>query len=595
MFRTLSVLFVVLACRVPEAAAQVNGPGPSDPNDFDTVINLPSDQPSIDGSVGNSDGSPTPTTQLNVTDGGTLGLNSSFGFTAYSGSEINISGGVVGDDFDAWPGSEVNISGGHVGEDFEANPGSVVNISGGSFGEFFSARSNSEVSISGGNFGGRFRASSTSFPGGGRGAELIGGEFRFDGAPYTESRFGQTLMGTFTGTLEDGSSFIFTYLASDSLPGVILTSVPLPSLETTPQFVSSDISSTMPSGLRPGQTMTLLEGGVLGMNFAVVDATLNIEGGEVGEGLEVAGGVINVHDGSVGDLFAYPNGNVIVSNGTVSSFGARGGEVTITGGTVGDRSSASSGGVVNITGGSVGMSFQASQGGVLNITGGNLGDYATAHDGSVVNIAGGSVGEFFEAQAGSVVSISGGSIGEWFRARSEVNISGGDFSNRFDAFDGSVVNISGGNLPDGFNALNGSEVNINGGNVGNDFDALPGSVVNIRGGNIGQDFAGFSRSNVNLFGTAFFLDGVELTDLVIGVAFTILDRDVTLTGVLADGSAYQYDLNSTVIAGEDFLPNDATLTVTLVPEPSSVSMLLIAGVQLLYRRRPRLATSCSHG
>ena len=49
---------------------------------------------------------------------------------AFSGSEVNISGGSVGNSFDAESGSVVNISGGSVGSDFIAESGSVVNISG---------------------------------------------------------------------------------------------------------------------------------------------------------------------------------------------------------------------------------------------------------------------------------------------------------------------------------------------------------------------------------------------------------------------------------------------------------------------------------
>lgn len=114
------------------ATAQVHGPGPSDPSLFDTVINLPDDQESIGGSIGNSNGAQTPTTQLNVADGGNAGSR----FEAGSGSEVNVSGGTVSGSFQA-SGSEVNISGGSFGDFFWAYPGSYVSISGGTMGENF--------------------------------------------------------------------------------------------------------------------------------------------------------------------------------------------------------------------------------------------------------------------------------------------------------------------------------------------------------------------------------------------------------------------------------------------------------------------------
>ena len=47
-------------------------------------------------------------------------------------------------------------------------------------------------------------------------------------------------------------------------------------------------------------------------------------------------------------------------------------------------------------------------------------------------------------------------------------------------------------------------------------------------------------------------------------AFTIIDRDVTLSGLLVDGSAFSFDLNSVNQAGQGFFAPGATLTVTLV-------------------------------
>ena len=53
--------------------------------------------------------------------------------------------------------------------------------------------------------------------------------------------------------------------------------------------------------------------------------------------------------------------------------------------------------------------------------------------------------------------------------------------------------------------------------------------------------------------------------LTIDQAFTIADRDVTLTCLLADGSPFSIELDLSFATGEDFFDSDATLTVTLVP------------------------------
>ena len=266
---------------ISPALAQVNGPGPSPTSDFDIVLNLPGDEADITGasfeSIGGVAGQ---TTQLNVGDDGTVGqdfralsgseLNISGGAVgnfsrANSGSEVNISGGVVGVEFVASSGSVVSISGGSVRGAFDARSGSEVNISGGIFDQFFGAFSGSEVNISGGNFGRNFRASP------GSDVELIGGEFRLNGVDFSGGAI--SLMSendVFTGTLADGSAFIFygfelnpntiaSFTVGDSLAGVTLTVVDLPQIDTTPIVIDTPIARGS-AGLRAGQELTVIAG-----------------------------------------------------------------------------------------------------------------------------------------------------------------------------------------------------------------------------------------------------------------------------------------------------------------------------------------------
>jgi len=137
----LSFGLTLLGCALPlvsRASGQVFNSGPSDPALFSTVINLPPD-PNIGDFESIADG-----TQLNVADGGSVGVDFQAGF----GSEVNISGGAVGDGFQA-SGSEVNISGGSV-ELIFAISSSKVNVSGGAVEGTIAAFSDSEVNFSGG-------------------------------------------------------------------------------------------------------------------------------------------------------------------------------------------------------------------------------------------------------------------------------------------------------------------------------------------------------------------------------------------------------------------------------------------------------------
>ena len=320
-----------------------------------------------------------------------------------------------------------------------------------------------------------------------RQVNISGGEFLLNGSTINNITSPFTLGDgdVFTGTLEDGSPFIFSN--SDSLNGVNLIETSTPTLDTTPQIINT--ASALRSA-RAGETLTVQLGGALGDDFTAVGATLNVESGSVGSGAEVANSEVNVSGGTIGN-----------------NFGAFGG-------------------TVNISGGTVGSNFGANNGSEVNISGGSVGDGFDANSGSEVNISGGSVGDDFQAEFGSTVNISEGEVGIFFNAGS-----------------GSTVNISGGTVGSNFNAPSGSTVNISGGAVGSNFIAGGGSTVNISGGTVGSNFFALG-STVNLFGTEFFLNGSLVDTLTLGEPFTIFDRgeDVVLSGVFADGTLFDFDL-----------------------------------------------------
>ena len=193
------------------------------------------------------------------------------------------------------------------------------------------------MSISGGTVGDDFNADS------GSDVELIGGEFRLNNAVYTEPTVTLNSGDVLTGTLSDGSTFIFGQQASDSLNAVTLTSASLTTIDLTPIVVTTPVTEG-PNGLRAGQTLTLEDGGVLRDNFAVVGGTLNITAGDAGQGVEASNSQVNISGGNVGSDFAAFSGSVVnISGGTFGFFQ--------------QRFNAYSGSVVNISGGDVGNFF----------------------------------------------------------------------------------------------------------------------------------------------------------------------------------------------------------------------------------------------
>lgn len=456
-------------------------------------------------------------------------------FVAHPGSEVNISGGQVGHTIGSGPsmratGSSVRITGGYVtrgfvadldssvsilggkiGEDFTARNGSDVTFGGGSLGQGFNARDGSRVVINGGSLGQQFSASPGST------VELVGGEFSVNGVEYHEDVITLQHGDIFTGTLMNGSSFVFSHSKRDRLEGVRLARVTLPVRDLSPMTLDDSVP-ILRSGLRAGQSLTVQNGGALSEDFAVVRAALIVDGGTVGDNVEAVGAIVRVESGVVGARF-----------------------------------SAFSDTVVSVVGGKVGDGLSTS-GSVLNVSGGSLGDFSSVLS-STMNISGGTVGA------------------KLYVNRSEVAISGGLVGDRFEAGSGSRIKLSGGSIGDRFRADTGSVVTFSGGSIGNLFEALVGSEVHV-------------------FGTDFLVDGLPLSGLKPGETLQILDRGVILSGRLADGTPFNFDLNSSNEVGslDDFFAEGATLTVTLVPEPSGLFVAAAAMAGFAGRGRQRIAT-----
>jgi len=267
---------------------------------------------------------------------------------------------------------------------------------------------------------------------------------------------------------------------------------------------------------------------------------------------------------------------------------------------VGSQDGTSSNISVNVYGGLIGTHFRFYNGTTVNVSGGEFIAFSEAHDGSTVNITGGDVGHFFsafsgstvnlseageigsgfDANAGSVVNISGGIVGPNFDAKddSTVNISGGSIFS-MNAFNGSNVNFSGGTITGGVNALRGSNLNISGGSTRYFIRANLGSKVNISGGTRTDFFHARLGSEINLIGRQFELAGTDITPTLIPqVPLTVDQRQVTLKGILEDGSPFEFELNTTRVNDENYFHPGAKLTLTLVPEPAALTLLIIGSL-----------------
>ena len=220
-----------------------------------------------------------------------------------------------------------------------------------------------------------------------------------------------------------------------------------------------------------------------------------------------------------------------------------------------------------------GSTVQALQ--VVNLfPGDEIIDGTDIETGATVNVLGGSIGlgvdlsdGVLNVQSGSV-ALGAGSIATGFtNSNNMVQVSGGSVGGFFQLTNNTQLDVSGGQL-ESFGVFTGSSANITGGVVTRFPDIFASGVVNISGGNV-FSVRVFSGGEVNFFGTEFFLDS-EPIDLTLNEEFVITDRNVTLTGILQDGSSIETSLNTSFggffSSNPDGAAATARVTVTLVPD-----------------------------
>ncbi len=487
--------------------------------------------------------------------------------------------------------------------------------------------------------------------------EINGYDFQVDGVPVEgldeegdSLNFHYTPGSIVTGVMSDGTPFNLVPNDSFRILGIndgvlrfIRSAVPtLPSAITVP-------TDTAPYGAGAGQTVILEDGGELGDNFlAGHDSIVEIRGGKVGNNFEADRSQVTITGGHVGNKAdAFGGSDFTVAGGSVGEgFQAQAGSIVhVTGGSIGRLSYAMPGSEVHVSGGYIGTTFRA-MGATMFVTGGNIDVEFSATEGSTVIIEDGSISHNFEAGSNSKVDIYGGSFGKSVSARdgASVNIYGGDFEGGLLIEDAAVVDIHGGEFSSGFEARLGAKVNIESGVLGNDtyihdanvhisggeigdhVEFFDGAEVRVSGGSIGKglwvqassqiiqsgglfgrQFQAFDGSTLIIEGFGFELDGVPIQGLsAVDDTLVVYERGgALLTGILADGTPFEYQLNDgssatsplldseteavfaaefaasgtvTRYSSQDYFDEGATVRLVLsaIPEPATGVLIVIA-------------------
>jgi hypothetical protein len=262
--------------------------------------------------------------------GGVVGRN----FEAHEAT-VNIDGGQIGADFDAFAGSEINVHGGVIGANFDAFAGSTVNMDGGLISQL-DALASSTINMAGGKIG-RLAVDSgkANWSGGGidnlatSGAgvllDIYGVDFEVNGVPVAglssegaSVPFNLPSGGILTGTLADGTPMVLgvgfeTMLAS----GTTRLNRSAPPTPPTPIFqevsggqgpfaigagqtLELNGTGALPAGFIAGAGSTLkIEGGAVGANLKAFDADLEITGGQFGSVNFLAGTDVDIYGGAI--------------------------------------------------------------------------------------------------------------------------------------------------------------------------------------------------------------------------------------------------------------------------------------------------------
>ncbi|MEO0587160.1 MAG: hypothetical protein AAF078_05920 [Planctomycetota bacterium] len=171
----------------------------------------------------------------------------------------------------------------------------------------------------------------------------------------------------------------------------------------------------------------------------------------------------------------------------------------------------------------------------------------------------------------STASLSGGKFERTVRLeRSELDISGGEFRG-ISAFT-SDVTMTGGE--GGSISLTDATLHMTGGWL-TAISARSGGHITLAGGSVDEIFLA-EDTDFDLIARKFLIDGQPVTDLLLDTPRLIEDREITITGLYLDGTRFEWQIPQEITSD---------IRIILIPEPSAVA-LAAAGLGLL-SRRPR--------
>ncbi len=487
-------------------------------------------------------------------------------------SQLTITGGDVGW-FDALLGTHVDIRGGNTSY-VRCTPGSTASISGGVIAKI-TAEADSQITVTGGDIYSRFAlevhdAGAIDFYGGSfsrlytkAGASLTfhGGQFMDNGVLIEGlNQNGDAVTynpgpdSHLTGILADGTVI---QIRGNQLIETDTITLSYAATPPSTQQVFHVPVETAPRGLTAGQKVYVSQGGSLSHNFVAIDAAIEVHGGKINDGLQLIRSDLTVTDGTLGAITAQYDSHVTIDNGTFTTL------------RLDDNSSAV------ISGGTFEYLEHYSQGG-LHLSGNTQAEWLTLGANTVTTISGGSYANEVIVGWQSTLVIDGGNIDAHvgISKDSTVIMNDGVFTGTIHPWSGPF------------------DIRINGGDVGGTFILQHGTTLTIAGGQfhgtIDASYVGDIPSEtafINLIGQSFAINGISLTDdMLPSDTLLVTDRDVTLEGILADGSFISLELSTDYISDNN-IPARLDLTITLVPEPATLFLLFTGTLSLLQRRR----------
>jgi hypothetical protein len=246
-------------------------------------------------------------------------------------------------------------------------------------------------------------------------------------------------------------------------------------------------------------------------------------------------------------------------------------------------------------GGSIGVGFTANAGSTISIQGGSLSFGSIAGN---LDLHSGELGPATLIQASAVVTVHGGTVLPVVSNAGDFTVLGGQVQGGLSAggkltvaggqvgpivpSQGSQIFLKGGEIAGTLSPFNGTTFTMTGGTWKGNFWFSVGSTLNLSGGTV-QDQLSLGDTILNLTVRSALVGGAPIAGIVPGVPQVVTQRDTTLSGVLADGTPFSFDMNSGFAPDQDSFPTTATVNVTVVPEPAAAALML--GAVVLLRRR----------